>query len=117
MAYQRAQWHSGLTYRQVCEECKTAVIYQDDKLGFRPWYADGFVYCPNCNKPLRHHEEYAIDRPAIRKEMTVTVPATQEPAPRPAAASSAPQSKFCYNCGATFHGDQRFCTVCGTKRI
>ena len=117
MAYQRAQWHSGLTYRQVCEECKTAVIYQDDKLGFRPWYADGFVYCPNCNKPLRHHEEYAIDRPAAQKEMTVTVPATQEPAPRPAAASATPQSKFCYNCGAAFTDGQRFCTVCGTKRI
>lgn len=50
----------------------TIVLYQDDKLGFRPWYADGFVYCPNCNKPLRHHEEYAIDRPAVQKEMTVS---------------------------------------------
>lgn len=86
---------------------------RDDKLGFRPWYADGFVYCPNCNKPLRHHEEYAIDRPAVQKEMTVTVPADADRVAPPAA----PKSKFCHNCGAAFTGDQRFCMACGTKRI
>ena len=61
MGYQRSEWHSGLTYRQVCDQCKTTVQYQDDKLGYRPWFADGFVYCPVCKKPLRHNEAYAID--------------------------------------------------------
>ncbi len=108
MGYQRAQWRSGLTYRQICDACKTAVIYQDDKLGFRPWYADGFVYCPNCNKPLRHHEEYAIDRPQVQKEMTVTVPSTVEPSAVPAAKPAAPKAKFCYNCGAPLYRGSAF---------
>ena len=48
MGYKRAEWRSGLTYKQVCDQCNTLVVYQDDKLDFRPWYADGFVYCPVC---------------------------------------------------------------------
>ena len=58
--FTRANWLSGLTYRQVCPLCKTVVIYMDDKLDFRPWYPDSFVYCPECTKPLRHNENYAI---------------------------------------------------------
>ena len=61
MAYQRALWKSGLTYEQVCEQCHTRVRYTDDKLDYRPWFADGFVYCPNCQKPLRHNEKFAIN--------------------------------------------------------
>ena len=61
MAYQRALWKSGLTYEQVCEQCHTRVRYTDDKLDFRPWFADGFVYCPKCKKPIRHNEIYAIN--------------------------------------------------------
>ena len=70
MGYERAKWHSGLTYRQICEECKTEVTYQDNKLGFRFWFPDGFVYCPNCKRPLRHSEDYAIDRPQAEPEVT-----------------------------------------------
>ena len=29
MAFQRATWHSGLTYKQVCRSCQTEVIYDD----------------------------------------------------------------------------------------
>ena len=47
MAYKRAEWRSGLTYMATCDTCKTVMKYMDDKLDFRPWYADGFVYCPN----------------------------------------------------------------------
>ena len=61
MAFKRAFWHSGLTYRQTCPKCHTVIQYQDDKLDFRPWYADGFVYCATCRSPLRHNEAYAID--------------------------------------------------------
>ena len=61
MAFQRALWHSGLTYKQTCPKCHTVIQYQDDKLDFRPWYADGFVYCATCRAPLRHNEAFAID--------------------------------------------------------
>ena len=61
MSYKRAAWHSGLTYQVTCNHCRTIVRYDDYKLGFRPWYADGFVYCPNCNAPLRHNESNAIN--------------------------------------------------------
>ena len=61
MGYQRKKYHSGLTYQQECELCHTVVRYTDKILDFRPWYADGFVYCPTCEKPLRHNEKYAID--------------------------------------------------------
>lgn len=107
MAYQRANWHSGLTYVQTCENCQTKVTYMDDKLGFRPWFADGFVYCPTCNKPLRHREEYAINRPTA---VDLTAPA---PAAPQVPASAAP---FCSNCGRAFQEGENFCPQCGTKR-
>ena len=49
MAFKRALWHSGLTYQQTCYHCRTLVRYTDYNLDFRPWYPDGFVYCPNCS--------------------------------------------------------------------
>ena len=58
-AFKRANWHSGLIYRQVCPLCKTVSEYTDNQLGFRPWFPDGFVYCPTCKKPLRQNECYA----------------------------------------------------------
>ena len=61
MAFKRALWHSGLTYKQTCPKCHTVIQYQDDKLDFRPWYADGFIYCATCRSPLRHSEAFAID--------------------------------------------------------
>ena len=102
MAYQRASWHSGLTYSQVCSQCKTKVTYMDDKLDFRPWYADGFVYCPTCRTPLRHKEEYAINRPNV-VDMT---------------ASGQPDGKamYCSGCGRAFNDGENFCPNCGNKR-
>ena len=60
MSYQRLLWHSGLTYRAVCPACRQYVVYTDYNLGFRAWYPDGFVYCPNCRRPVRHNENNAI---------------------------------------------------------
>ena len=79
MGYERAKWHSGLTYRNVCPECQTTIEYTDKQLGFRYWFPDGFVYCPNrkCKKPLRHSEELAIDRKDDQVDSTVT----ETPAP------------------------------------
>lgn len=127
MGYQRSTWHSGLTYQQTCENCNTQVTYMDNKLGFRPWYPDGFVYCPTCNTPLRHNENYAINRPQEPKVVDITPPVvhnvpaaapaeTPEPAPAPAAAPTGVADKFCTKCGRAFSGDENFCPACGNKR-
>lgn len=78
--YERSKWHSGLTYRQVCGECNTEIVYTDEKLGFRMWFPDGFVYCPKCRTPLRHSEEYAIDRKDAPAEEPVAAPVVEAPA-------------------------------------
>lgn len=82
MGFKRAQWHSGLTYQRTCDQCKTVLQYTDYSLDFRPWYADGFVYCPRCKTPLRHNENYAINAPEPAQPVTIPVP-TPEPAPAP----------------------------------
>lgn len=99
--FKRANWHSGLTYRQTCEECKTLVEYTDYHLDYRPWYADGFVYCPRCKTPLRHNEKYAINAPQ-----------TQNYQPE----SQRSQIKFCTQCGYKFKENDNFCAQCGKKR-
>ena len=95
--FKRANWHSGLTYRQTCPECNTTVTYKDDKLGFRPWFPDGFVYCPICQKPLRHNERYALDtRQNIEVDLTKS-------------------SRVCANCGKVLSPEANFCPNCGNK--
>ncbi|MBR2336826.1 MAG: zinc ribbon domain-containing protein [Clostridia bacterium] len=106
MGFKRAQWHSGLTYEQTCEKCNTTVRYKDDKLDFRPWYADGFIYCPKCKTPLRHNEKYAVDAPkADMVDYTENTPV-----------STKPTARFCSNCGSQFDADAKFCSNCGAKR-
>ena len=56
MGFSRANWHSGLEYKQTCSTCKTTVVYTDYNLDYRPWFADGFVYCPTCKKHTNHKE-------------------------------------------------------------
>lgn len=41
-------------YRMQCEYCGCIFEYENEDLGYRPWYPHGFVYCPHCKKPLRH---------------------------------------------------------------
>ena len=135
MAFKRATWHSGLTYRNTCPECKTSVEYTDEILDFRPWYADGFVYCPKCNTPLRHNENLAINNPHFTVVETPAAPAApvepvapvaeapivEAPAPvvetpAPAAAPTGYISKFCSQCGNKYEDNDRFCPLCGNKR-
>ena len=99
--FKRANWHSGLTYQQTCSLCKTIVTYDDYKLDYRPWFADGFVYCPTCKKPLRHNENYAIN----------TQTTTAQPNN-----SSTEQPQFCSQCGNKFNENDLFCSQCGNKR-
>ena len=115
MAFKRASWHSGLTYKQVCRSCQTEVVYDDFALDFRPWYADGFVYCPKCRTPLRHNENLAVGKEPVENNITVneTAPShieineTKTDVVRP---------NFCSQCGKKFEDADNFCSVCGTKR-
>lgn len=101
--FKRAEWHSGLTYRQRCDQCRTLVEYQDNLLDFRPWFADGFVYCPKCKKPLRHSEKYAIDAENVSGVNEGTV-------------DEESLAVFCCKCGNKFKEGDLFCCKCGNKR-
>jgi predicted amidophosphoribosyltransferase len=111
MAYQRAQWHSGLTYEQTCDSCKTVFQYTDHSLDFRPWYADGYVDCPRCKNHMRHSERYALGG-STPEPMVVETPA-QKPVPP---AEDAGAIQFCGVCGSKFRENDRFCSQCGAKR-
>ena len=103
--FKRAEWKSGLTYRQTCENCRTEITYMDDRLDFRPWYADGFIYCPSCQTPLRHSERYAIDGPAKPVAVDLTTGSAVHA-----------DTAFCTQCGTKFQDSDKFCRKCGTKR-
>lgn len=105
MGFQRAEWHSGLTYQQTCERCKTTFRYMDYSLDYRPWYPDGFVDCPKCGYHMRHNERFAIDGPQETQPQVV-----EQPAPTAGVAA------FCTSCGRKFGEDDRFCAGCGAKR-
>lgn len=44
-------------FHTKCTYCLTEFDYEGEDLGFRAWYPHGFVYCPRCGKPIRHHPE------------------------------------------------------------
>lgn len=108
MAFQRAQWHSGLTYQQTCENCKTVFQYTDYSLDFRPWYADGYVDCPTCKRHLRHNEKFAMNAPESAPVVNVEEPVAQE--------IGKGEEVFCPNCGNKYGEGHRFCSMCGAKR-
>ena len=136
MAFQRALWHSGLTYKQTCPKCHTVIQYMDDKLDFRPWYADGFVYCATCRSPLRHNEAFAIDENGNYMNTTPPIAPVAPMAPAVPVAPGAPMAPaapvapgapvapaiptgavaYCKNCGRQYTvGDANFCNGCGIK--
>jgi len=98
--YKREEWHSGLTYRQVCEICKSVVIYTDKQLDFRPWYPDGYISCPTCKNNMRHNEGYAIDGLVNFNNAKIDVG----------------KAKFCTQCGKAYGDNDKFCAECGQKR-
>jgi len=106
MAFQRANWHSGLTYQQTCENCKTTFRYTDYSLDFRPWFPDGYVDCPRCGSHTRHNERFAIDSPN----------AAVNPQEVPADDVAAGRAAFCVSCGKAFGEKDCFCSQCGAKR-
>ena len=48
------------TFHCKCEYCYFEFDYHTYDLGHRAWYPHGFVYCPRCQKPLRHKLEYEV---------------------------------------------------------
>ena len=58
------------TFHCRCEYCYYEFDYHTYDLGHRAWYPHGFVYCPRCQKPLRHKLEY---------EVIESAPADQQP--------------------------------------
>ena len=58
------------TFHCRCEYCYFEFDYHSYDLGHRAWYPHGFVYCPRCQRPLRHKLEY---------EVIESAPADQQP--------------------------------------
>ena len=48
------------TFHCRCEYCYFEFDYHSYDLGHRAWYPHGFVYCPRCQRPLRHKLEYEV---------------------------------------------------------
>ena len=48
------------TFHCRCEYCYFEFDYHTYDLGHRAWYPHGFVYCPRCQRPLRHKLEYEV---------------------------------------------------------
>lgn len=134
MAFKRALWHSGLTYQQTCYHCQTLIRYTDYNLDFRPWYPDGFVYCPRCKSPVRHNERFAINEdgtpyifPGSQQQYPQQYPQqpavpqqTQYPQQPPVPQQNVPAQTqgVCPDCGKTYNeGIDRFCSQCGRKLV
>ena len=120
MAFKRAMWHSGLTYQQTCSHCRMVVRYTDYNLDFRPWYPDGFVYCPRCRGPMRHNELYAINPDGTPMYPQPYVPMQAPPAPAPTQMTGTPGpqpgTQYCPNCGKQYViGRDQFCSACGRR--
>lgn len=112
MAFKRALWHSGLNYQQQCRTCRSMVRYTDFCLDFRPWYPDGFVYCPKCKTPLRHNEGYAINEDGTPYYQQPFQPMPQQPVTPNIEGPVA----YCTNCGKSYTpGQAHFCSGCGHK--
>ena len=71
------------TFHCRCEYCYYEFDYHTYDLGHRAWYPHGFVYCPRCNRPIRHQLEFEVLNGTY-------VPVATAPAPAAPAAPVAP---------------------------
>lgn len=117
--FSRENWHSGLTYKQTCDQCKETFTYTDYELGFRPWFADGFVYCQNCKKPLRHNESYAIKEKKIDNQDSAVeeklnkYESIKEEKKTVSENNTKENMMYCQYCGKRIQRDAKFCSNCG----
>lgn len=65
------------TFHCRCEYCYFEFDYHSYDLGHRAWYPHGFVYCPRCQRPLRHKLEYEVidSAPADQQQAQPVQPA------------------------------------------
>ncbi|MBR4913976.1 MAG: zinc ribbon domain-containing protein [Clostridiales bacterium] len=75
------------TFHCRCEYCYFEFDYHTYDLGHRAWYQHGFVYCPRCQKPLRHKLEYEV-----LTNVQPAAPAPQPAMPQPPVVPPAPQA-------------------------
>ena len=117
--FSRENWHSGLTYKQTCDQCKETFKYTDYQLGFRPWFADGFVYCPRCKKPLRHNEKFAIkveknDKQDIIVEEKKYERENKKDQKQTISVNDDKENMmYCQHCGERIPKNSKFCSNCG----
>lgn len=69
------------TFHCKCEYCYYEFDYHSYDLGHRAWYPHGFVYCPRCQRPLRHKLEYEVKEDAadVRPSAPAPVEVSSEP--------------------------------------
>lgn len=68
------------TFHCRCEYCCYEFDYHTYDLGHRSWYPYGFVYCPRCQKPLRHNIEYEVSTGSpVEQNCAVPDPAAPQP--------------------------------------
>lgn len=128
MAFKRALWSSGYEYRATCPYCRTKFSYRDNQLDFRPWYPNGFVYCPRCRKPFRHNEIYAVneDGTPVYKTQSEANSAVNvgyygatgispEQTQSFEAHKPDPNVEYCSKCGKAHSTEDVFCSACGAK--
>ncbi len=70
------------TFHCKCEYCYYEFDYHSYDLGHRAWYPHGFVYCPRCQRPLRHKLEYEVKEGSAELQPAAPAPAevNSEPA-------------------------------------
>ena len=71
------------TFHCKCEYCYFEFDYHTYDLGHRAWYPHGFVYCPRCQKPLRHKLEYEVLTSVQPAQPAVPVPTQPVVPPAP----------------------------------
>ncbi len=68
------------TFHCRCEYCCYEFDYHTYDLGHRSWYPYGFVYCPRCQKPLRHNIEYEVSTGSpVEQNCAAPDPAAPQP--------------------------------------
>ncbi len=137
MSYKRQLWSSGFDYVIRCPYCGLTLKYRDRDLGYRAWFPNGFVYCPQCRKPLRHSEIYAVRpdgspvyrtkeeaelailngyRRAVGMPLLDSLPVQAGAAAPAAAAPAGIGVMYCPDCGRQYRkGADHFCAGCGRK--
>jgi len=73
------------TFHCRCEYCYYEFDYHTYDLGHRAWYPHGFVYCPRCNRPIRHQLEFEV----LNGTYVPVAPAPAAPAASPVAQAPA----------------------------